>query len=311
MCSAAVVSIVVNCRNSEKYLAEALDSIYLQSFFDWEIILIDNASTDSTAKIAHTYGKKLKYFYIESPVTLGAARNLALSKCNGTYIAFLDSDDIWMSEKLEEQLTYFQDPGVGLVFSNVLNFTDDGQSVLAYSPESISSKFYFGDLLAKYDLTLSSVVVRKDHLKSVGMYFDDILEVAEEAELFLRLAYRYDIKCNPKVLTHYRVHKNSDSWNKASFFLKEARYIVKKFNLMYPEFHEKYRAQSLQYLQSSEFGYAVFLWRSGQGKLAREHFKKLQPKSIKIRAAVILSYFPFDNFSIFIKKLSNRIYPEK
>ena len=99
-----LVSVIMNCYNGEKYLREAIDSVYAQTYQNWEIIFWDNASTDTSAEITNTYDSKLRYFKGEKTIPLGAARNKALSKCNGDYIAFLDVDDLWLPKKLEKQI---------------------------------------------------------------------------------------------------------------------------------------------------------------------------------------------------------------
>jgi len=113
------VSVIMNCLNCAKFLREAIDSVYAQNYQDWEIILWDNASTDNSADIAKSYDSKLRYFRGEHTIPLGYARNMALEKANGTYVAFLDCDDLWLPEKLETQIELLKkNPEVALVFSN-------------------------------------------------------------------------------------------------------------------------------------------------------------------------------------------------
>ena len=87
--SKSLVSIIMNCYNGQRFLKEAIDSVYQQDYEDWEIIFWDNASEDDSAKIAKSYDKKLKYFLAPSNTSLGEARNIALQKAHGKYIAFL------------------------------------------------------------------------------------------------------------------------------------------------------------------------------------------------------------------------------
>ena len=96
-----LVSIIMNCYNGEKFLKEAIDSIYAQTYSNWEIIFWDNASTDDSACIAKSYDDRLKYHLAQETTPLGEARDLALKKINGKYISFLDCDDIWLPKKLK------------------------------------------------------------------------------------------------------------------------------------------------------------------------------------------------------------------
>ena len=87
------VSIIMNCFNGEEFLVEAIDSVFNQTYTDWEIIFFDNASTDGSREIAKSYGSKLKYFRINKTVPLGEARNKAITNASGKYLAFLDCDE--------------------------------------------------------------------------------------------------------------------------------------------------------------------------------------------------------------------------
>jgi len=103
------ISIVINCLNGEEYLREAIDSIYDQTYTNWEIIFWDNASTDKSAAIAKSYGKKLRYFLSGSIDTLYNARNKAVVGARGEYLAFLDCDDWWYDDFLLERKIFFDD----------------------------------------------------------------------------------------------------------------------------------------------------------------------------------------------------------
>src|SRR3989338_9505013 len=98
------VSVIMNVYNAEKYLQEAIDSVYAQTYSDWEVILWDNGSTDNTADIAQRYDTKLRYFHAKTCGSLGRARNYAIAQARGRYVAFLDYDDVWMPQKLDVQI---------------------------------------------------------------------------------------------------------------------------------------------------------------------------------------------------------------
>src|SRR5262245_45505527 len=102
---APLVSVIVNCFNGEEYLQEAIESVYAQTYNNWEIVLWDNASSDSSATIARTFDGRLRYFRSEQHCSLGAAREKALNQTRGDLIAFLDTDDSWLPDKLERQVS--------------------------------------------------------------------------------------------------------------------------------------------------------------------------------------------------------------
>ena len=121
-----LVSIIMNCYNSDRYLKEAIDSVYIQSYSNWEIIFWDNASTDSSAEIAKSYNDKLKYFKSKSTSLLGEARILAVEKSRGGYLAFLDCDDYWYPKKLEKQMKIFtSDKDIAVIYSRAELFFED------------------------------------------------------------------------------------------------------------------------------------------------------------------------------------------
>ena len=116
-----LVSVLINCYNGEKYLRHAVESVLAQTYKNWEIVFWDNQSTDSSAEKFQQYAKnddRLKYFYAKKHTLLYEARNLAINKTRGEFIAILDADDWWHPRKLEMQIPYFEDHQVGMVYSN-------------------------------------------------------------------------------------------------------------------------------------------------------------------------------------------------
>ena len=127
--SAPTVSVIMNCLNCEKYLREAIDSVFAQTYEDWEIIFWeDKASEDNSENIAKSYGVKLRYFRADVSLPLYGSRNLAVQKARGKYIAILDCDDLWLPTKLEKQIPLLErDEEIGLVFSDIYLFNEKGK----------------------------------------------------------------------------------------------------------------------------------------------------------------------------------------
>ena len=98
------ISIIMNCYNGDRFLLEAIQSVIKQTYKKWELIFFDNKSNDNSKKIFFSfYDKRLKYFYAKRHTSLYEARNEAIKKATGEYIAFIDTDDIWIKKKLEIQ----------------------------------------------------------------------------------------------------------------------------------------------------------------------------------------------------------------
>ena len=120
MINSKLVSVVVNCFNGQDYLKEALQSVLDQDYENWELIFWDNCSTDQSKKIFDGFlDSRFKYYYSNEHTVLYEARNLAIDKCSGDLIAFLDVDDYWKSNKLSMQVGEFNDD-IGLVCSDYL-----------------------------------------------------------------------------------------------------------------------------------------------------------------------------------------------
>ena len=176
-----LVSIIMNCHNGSKYLREALDSIYSQSFKDFEIVFWDNFSTDDSAEIAVSYGEKVKYYRGEEFLTLGAARNKALEKAQGKYIAFLDCDDIWMPLKLEKQVHLMEEnPIVEFIYTNFYMMEPKKGKSKIVLPKYQPSGDVFAAFLKKFPVGLLTAFVRKNSMDKLQHHFDPTLKLTSE-----------------------------------------------------------------------------------------------------------------------------------
>src|SRR5678816_3554086 len=123
------VTVLMNCYNSDRFLDEAIRSVFDQTYPDWEIVFWDNQSTDRSPEIARRYEGRLRYFRGETFLTLGAARNEALKKAQGRYVALLDCDDLWLPDKLEKQVLLMEkNASLGLVFSDASFIDAEGRA---------------------------------------------------------------------------------------------------------------------------------------------------------------------------------------
>ncbi|WP_260260057.1 glycosyltransferase [Vibrio intestinalis] len=149
----------MNCFNGAKYLRGAIDSIFQQTYENWEIIFIDNCSTDQSAEIAISYGEKIKYHKTAKNIPLYAARNFALDFVTGEFVAFLDVDDLWLEDKLEKQIALFNDPSIGFVFTGVDYITDRGDKINRSHPPMKRGDITQSLLLRNF-IAISSSMVR-------------------------------------------------------------------------------------------------------------------------------------------------------
>lgn len=202
------VSVIMNCRNCSRYLREALDSVYQQTFKDYEIIFWDNKSTDNSSNIALEYGEPIRYFQGEKFLPLGWARNLAIEKARGEFIAFLDCDDIWLPEKLEQQIKVLDsNKELGLVYSD--NYVIDGKGNIknktSFDNLTPMRGNVFNNLLTDNFIPLLTVIVRKEIFGKVGL-FNETYEINEEYDLWLKIAEYYPVDFIKTPLAKYRIH---------------------------------------------------------------------------------------------------------
>jgi glycosyltransferase involved in cell wall biosynthesis len=219
-----IVSVIMNCLNCEKYLKEAIDSVYGQTFTDWEIIFWDNNSTDSSAAISKSYDSKLRYFKGEETILLGAARNEALKQCKGEYIAFLDCDDIWDKEKLFNQMNLMrEETNIGLVYSNFINMYPNGDKIPGDKFFSFKRGYVFKSLLKNNFIVLSTTIILKSIIKEFDCFPEYVY--AEEYDLFLKIANKYKIEFVDKPMVFYRYHDNNESFKRLDNQLNECTEI--------------------------------------------------------------------------------------
>ena len=224
-----LVSVIMNGYNCEKYLKQAIDSIFAQTYQNFEIIFWDNASTDGTQSIAMSYGPKLRYFLSETNTTLGAARNGALEQAQGEFIAFLDTDDYWLPEKLVLQVAILQNSReVDFIYSNcyILDHETGQQSKWLKRPQPAGN--VFGRFLQHYPVNLQTVLLRRSALVGLHHLFDVQLTLSEEFDLFMRLLYRSNAYYLDAPTVVYRIHPNMSSIRQIERYPLECQLILNK-----------------------------------------------------------------------------------
>lgn len=291
---APAVSVIMNGLNCAKYLPEAIDSVFAQTYTDWEIIFWDNCSTDNSAEIAQSYGSKLRYFKSDKTATLGKARNWAMEQAKGKYIAFLDCDDIWLPTKLEEQIPLFEkNPKVGLVFCDVIIFKRTEDLYCLYRKAKPYRGMVFKELLSGYFLGMQAVVIRKETLSNLDSWFDDNLAMAEEMDLFLRIAYSWEIDYVDKPLAKWRMHTENESQKMKHLIPKEKEIILEKLSNLYPNFETKYTKEIETQRKIIAYQWALAKWKDKSAKEARKHLRPYLFVEKKFLLSFMLSIFPY------------------
>ena len=231
-----LVSIIINCYNGEKYLAQAIDSIYNQTYENWEIVFWDNASTDKSASIAKSYDSRLKYYYSKSTTTISYARFRAIKKTKGKYFSFLDCDDLLKNDKIEKQINFFlQDDSLAFVYGRAQIIYGDKKSNFYQSNLNIipkSKKLFegmiFDQLIIEDFIPFPSVLIDKNKFLELAD-FPTNYKHSIDYWIFLNLAYKYKVKALNKVCCEYRIHKNNLSNKQLVLCALENIKIIKLF----------------------------------------------------------------------------------
>jgi len=189
------VSVIIPAFNAADYIGEALASVFAQTYGDFEVVVINDGSpdTEKLEQVLRPYLSRINYLKQQNRGP-SAARNLGIRQAGGEFLAFLDSDDIWMPEYLAEQMRLFREnPSLDMVYSDLRFFGNSGPSRMSYMQlyPPRSSEVTFENILTEDCPVVfpSCVVARLKALIQVGL-FDESLTYSEDTDLALRMAYR-------------------------------------------------------------------------------------------------------------------------
>lgn len=199
------VSVITAAYNRPKYLSEAIESVLAQTCGDWELIIVNDGSTNETPAVIERYAAHDARIRVISQPNQGLAkaRNNGIAAARGRYVAFLDDDDVWRPKKLAKQVAWCDaNPQAGLCFSQAV-LTDAALNPLRVFPDSWPSTFE--ELATRNRIPLPTVMVRRECLECVGG-FDETLRRSTDYDLWLRITRRYAFGCLPEPLALYRRH---------------------------------------------------------------------------------------------------------
>ena len=288
------VSVIMNCLNCEKYLREAIDSVFAQTYEDWEIIFWeDAASKDDSEEIARSYGSKLRYFRSDVSLPLYGSRNLAVQKARGKYIAILDCDDMWVPTKLEEQIPLLeQDEDVGLVYSDCYLFNESRKEKRSFEFKKPYRGNVFSELLFENFINLQTVLIRKEALDRLGTFFDERLIMSGDYDANLRISYSWKVDYIDKPLARYRVHRNSKSWRDGRKLVTvEIDLMVDNLMKTVNELEKNYPEEIRLLKRRRDVQLSLLDWENGDKKKARPRLQIYVRDSIAYLILYLFIYF--------------------
>ena len=221
------VSVIIPTCNREEMLLRALRSVKAQTYLNYEVIIVDDGSTDNTQNsIIRMHDQNINYFRYEiSSGTSAKPRNAGLKKARGKYIAFLDDDDEWLPtllEKLTEKIKILNEK-VGVVYCGIM-LVDTKGIVLRMSHPMLRGTLWPRMLVGPVG-TLSSSLIRRECFNKVGLF--DVQEAGTHGDMWVRLAKHYDFDYVPDILTRYHIHENQMSNTRKPIIGREVR--LKKY----------------------------------------------------------------------------------
>lgn len=204
------VSVIIPTYNRALLVQDAIESVLHQTYPDFEIIVIDDGSTDATQDVLEAYHARMKYLRIPHSGNPATVRNTGLSVAEGEYAAFLDSDDQWLPSKLERQIPFLEsDPEIGLVCSNafVKYQGQDAEEQLYLRPDQGFSGLLTTKLLEQNFIITSTTVIRRAILVKTGTFSQlPELTALEDYDLWLRISTLSKICFIPEALAIYSEH---------------------------------------------------------------------------------------------------------
>ena len=225
-----IISVVIVTYNREKLLAKAIDSVLCQKFSGFELVIIDDSSTDNTEDLVKKYlsDERVKYIKIAKSKSISQVRNSAWPHVSGKYIAVLDSDDIWCDDlKLNKQFNFLEKNSDFVVVGSAAALINSEDQIIEYVKKPESDNEIRKDFFVKNPFFHSSVMFRLEAVKRIGGY-DEKIKFGEDLDLWLRLGKEGKFYNFPEVMIKYRIHNDNEIKKHWSGAVLDVLRIIKK-----------------------------------------------------------------------------------
>ena len=227
MPNSPLFSVIINCYNSEEFLKETLQSVLLQKNQDYEVIIWDNLSTDETVNIVRSFSDpKIKLYVSEIHTSLGFARNSAISKAKGLYLAFIDSDDLWSNDKLEKVKKVIKKNKKQIIISSNSYLIDSTSKRIGLLHKT-KPKTKGNGLMLNYKLSMETLVVPSKIIVEKNIKFGDY-SIIEEYDFILKLSRYCPVHYIDLPLSSWRIHEKQLSTKKELDYPKELFHWIEK-----------------------------------------------------------------------------------
>jgi glycosyltransferase involved in cell wall biosynthesis len=212
------VSVIINCFNGSKFVNNCLRSVINQSYSNYEIIFFDNNSTDNSTKIAKKFNsKKIKIFKSKKKLKLYDARNKAIDKSKGKFLAFLDIDDTWLPKKIEKQIKKINFDNSDICYTNHW-LINGGKKI--FSKNKLPSKNMTFEILNNYPICISTVLIKKNIFFKMKK-FNKKYEIIGDFDFMYRVSKKYKFSVIQEPLAEYLIHHQSTTNKKLDLRISE------------------------------------------------------------------------------------------
>jgi len=296
-----LVSVIIPCYNGEEFIREAIESVISQTYQKWELIVIDDGSTDNSKEIVDKYrtGQRIKCIQHDTNKGIAKASNTGIKLARGDYLAFLDQDDVWLPNKLEVQVNCLknQQEDIGMICTGMV-FTDE-----KLKPQRIFKGFRDDDqkelvknIYLQPTNSASVMMVKKRCFSQLG-FFNESLHGWADFEMWMRIASQYKIKYIREAVVKKRMH--TENWQNLPKVRKESKKVFDQAVRLHP-FLEDYRTEKETRMLYSE---AVTLLKQKEidkAKLKLKETMKSGRVAVKAFFLLILVFF-LGNHAVLIK----------
>jgi glycosyltransferase involved in cell wall biosynthesis len=298
------VSVILPTYNRAKLIDRAIKSILGQTYQDFELIIVDDGSNDNTKDFVNAFDdRRIRYVRHEENKGANAARNTGIAMARGGYVAFQDSDDEWLPEKLEKQMQIFKNTSVGVVYTGFWRIKGN-EKIYIPSPTieqkegNIHHRLLHGNFV-----TTQAAVIKRECFNKAGL-FDESLPRLQDWELFIRISKHYLFKCvdEPLVISYFTsksISANQEALISAHLYILEKHYDDLKMDNKLLAYHH-FNIGNLLYL-SGDFD---------RGKTFLRKALRTDPLNFKYLGAVLASMLGKDVYRYateFYKKKFNAI----
>ena len=304
------VSVIMATYNRGYCISRAIDSIVNQTYSNWELMVVDDGSTDDTEEVLEGYTRedeRIRYLKLEKNLGCSGARNEGMKICTGDYITFLDSDDEYDSSKVEKQVKCFKESkkeNLGIVSCGAIDYRD-GVEYNRRLP--IRKDDYYRSLLAKrkrIGVGSPFMMIPSKIIKEENIYFDPEMPAAVDWDIAVRICRKYTLDFVPEYLVFYHHHSGDRMYNPES--------AVKSLKMQYSKYKEWLIAEPDAHLSFVKNAAALIAFHKsiGEGKaFIEKSLQNFRERSKRRRLQIfklVLNFFRFKYFKLFYLKYLNK-----